>query len=143
MAQQEQEKQANKHRNPAPSSRSTLQEAGRTECKIYDTRTDREYNYKLDTPQGINDVFHADLLLLHLAATDTLPSQVRSDPHPPTIAVDNHEEYGVDNILKKRRFRNRDQYLVKWTGYARPTWEWDINVEETICGKFSPGGEGG
>ena len=46
-------------------------------------------SYRLNTPPGVHNVFHADLL--RPAATDPLPSQVVDDPQPPTIIIDDNE----------------------------------------------------
>lgn len=85
-------------------------------------------SYGLDTPPGIHNVFHVDLL--RPAAIDPFPSQVLDDPQPPAIQVDDTEEWLVERILDerqkklpKRGSRTRHEYLVKWTGYAMPTWE--------------------
>jgi hypothetical protein len=83
------------------------------------------HSYRLDTPPGIHNVFHSDLL--RHAATDPLPSQVSDDAQPPAYVVDNQEEFGVEEILRTMKVRRGQghQYkaLVKWQGYARPTWE--------------------
>jgi hypothetical protein len=83
------------------------------------------HSYQLDTPPGIHNVFHSDLL--RLAATDPLPSQSLDDSRPPAVVINGQEEYSVERILRDRfvrRGRGRQhQALVKWVGYAQPTWE--------------------
>ena len=85
------------------------------------------HTVKLDTPSGIHPVFHVNLI--RRARDDPLPSQTFSDPEPPPITREEaaeelvEGEYRVDSILRHRRYRNRDQVLVKWTGYSEPTWE--------------------
>lgn len=80
------------------------------------------HNYRLDTPPGVFDVFHTRLL--RPASTDPLPGQVVSEPQPLGILVDDSPEYEVESILdQKHRRGGHQQYLVKWKGYARPTWE--------------------
>ena len=41
--------------------------------------------------------------------------------------MEGEDEYQVEEILDERRVRrgrgSQLQYKVKWTGYARPTWE--------------------
>ena len=47
------------------------------------------------------------------------------------------EEYEIEKILKDRTVRigkgSRKQYLVKWTGYAEPTWEPAIALQDTAA----------
>lgn len=84
------------------------------------------HNYRLDTPPGIHNVFHTRRL--RPVSNDPLPGQVSYDTHLPGIVVEDEEspEYEVESILDEKRARGRGtrkQYLVKWKGYARPTWE--------------------
>ena len=66
-------------------------------------------------------MFHSQLL--RLAGTDRLPSQVRTDAQPPPQLVQSDIEYEVERILQEKTVRGHRKLLVKWTGYARPTWE--------------------
>jgi hypothetical protein len=72
--------------------------------------------------------------LLWLASSDPLPSQKNDDTQPPSIMVNGEEEYIVEKILDKyhRRYRRGHwlEYLVKWSGYAQPTWEAATALEE-------------
>jgi len=82
--------------------------------------------YELDTPRGIYNKFHTSLL--RTAHDDELPSQVRDDIQPPAIVPNKGDpEYGVEKILRARTRKigrgSRREALVKWTGYAQPTWE--------------------
>jgi hypothetical protein len=79
------------------------------------------HSYRLDTPPGIDNVFHSKLL--RLAGTDPLPSQVQTDAQPGPKVVQEDVEYEVDHILRERLVRGQKRLLVKWKGYARPTWE--------------------
>ena len=150
-SQQDQELYANRSRNVAP--------AYRVGDKVYlslqNIRTDRPSkklddrsakftvvevvgpsSYRLDTPSGIHNVFHTDLL--RPAADDQLPSQVLDDSQPPAIVVDGEEEWLVEKILRerKRKLPGRGrrtclEYLVKWRGYAKPTWTLASLLEDT------------
>ena len=83
------------------------------------------HSYRLDTPPGIHNVFHSNLL--RTASTDPLDSQVTDDAQPGPVIVGDEEEYEVKEILEDRTVRrgrgSQKQYLVKWVGYAEPTWE--------------------
>ena len=82
------------------------------------------HNYRLDTPPGIHNVFHTRLL--RPANVDPLPGQTTSEPQPFGVLVDDAMEYEVEAILDQKKTRgrgNKQQYLVKWKGYAQPTWE--------------------
>ena len=52
------------------------------------------------------------------------------------MLVDGTEMYEVERILDQKRARgrgNNQQYLVKWKGYGRPTWEPHSSMENTIA----------
>jgi hypothetical protein len=87
----------------------------------------------LNTPPGIHPVFHVNLV--QLANKDKLPLQIQDDSQPPPILVDDEEEYYVDSVLDKQWKKigrgGRWEYLVKWTGWANPTWEPAHVLEET------------
>src|SRR5258706_2043432 len=152
-AQQDQEQQANRHRNTAPAYKVgdkvylSLQNI-RTDApsKKLDARSAKytvievinPSSYRLDTPKGIHNVFNVDLL--RPAAMDPLPSQLTDDPQPPAIQVNNQDEWEVESILKERYkklpgrgSRTRLEYLVKWTGYAKPTWEPALALDDTAA----------
>ena len=48
------------------------------------------HNYRLDTPPGIYNVFHASLL--KRAATDPFPNQRQDNLRPPIIIMDGEEK---------------------------------------------------
>ena len=93
------------------------------------------HSYRLNTPSNIHNVFHSDLL--RTASTDPLDSQISDDSQPGPVIVGNEEEYEIEKILKDRIIRigkgSRKQYLVKWTGYAEPTWEPADALEDTAA----------
>jgi hypothetical protein len=91
--------------------------------------------YELDVPRGVHNKFHVSLL--RPAADDELPSQVRDDQQPPAIQSNGDELYDVDEILccrSKRIGRGyRREALVKWTGFAEPTWNHLENLQNTLA----------
>ena len=91
--------------------------------------------YELDTPKGIHNVFHTNLL--RLAHDDPFPSQIIDDSQPPPIKVDDEDEFSVEEIrgirLKKQGRGRRRQLLVKWVSYAVPTWEPFSALEDTVA----------
>ena len=85
--------------------------------------------YELDTPPGIHNRFHSDLL--RKAATDPFPSQKRDDPRPPAVVDEDGEEvYEVESILCSRTHRRQRQALVKWVGWEEPAWTNVENLED-------------
>jgi hypothetical protein len=147
VAQQNQEEAANRSRRQA----TNYQIGDKVWLRLKNVRTTRQskkfdrknakytvikvigsHSYKLDTPPGIHPVFHSDLL--QLAGTDPLPSQVTTDPQPAPVLIADEEEWGVEKILDEKIVRRgrgkRKQYLVKWTGYDRPTWEPEEAMKE-------------
>ena len=144
------ETQANRRRSPAPEFRV----GDSVQLKLKNIKTDRpskkldwknakyrvievigSHAVRLNTPPGIHNVFHIDLI--RPASTDPLPSQVKDDEQPPAIVVDNEEEWLIEQILDERERRRglglQKEYLVKWTGYAQPTWESSRNLEDTVA----------
>jgi hypothetical protein len=110
-------------------------------CKKFDARNAQftvlerigSHAYRLNTPSRIHNVFHVNLL--RPASSDPFPSQTQTDWQPPAIAIDGHDEWDVEEILNERqahRGRGRQhQFLVKWRGYQKPTWEPASALEET------------
>ena len=93
------------------------------------------YFYELNVPRGIHNRFHVSLL--RMVATDPLPSQEQDDAQPPAIEVEGNDEYGIEQILRCRNKRigrgTRREALVKWAGYAVPTWEPLSNLQDTAA----------
>ena len=92
--------------------------------------------YELDTPRGIFNKFHTSLL--RPAASNPLPSQTTDDSQPPGIITSTgDEEYGVEEILRARTRRigrgSRREVLVRWTGYAQPSWHPLKDFEDTVA----------
>jgi hypothetical protein len=90
--------------------------------------------YVLDIPTSwqIHPVFHASLLTRFIE--DHVPE--RSQPPPPSVMVDGHEEFVIEKFLDWKPTRgNAMQFLVKWLGYDDPkenSWMHEGYLEE--CG---------
>jgi hypothetical protein len=149
--QQEQERQANRHRNAAPA----YKVGDKVWLNLKNIRTTRPskkldskagkftvlevigpQSYRLDVPRGVHNAFNVDLL--RPAGTDPFPSQKQDDTQPPPVLIDDQQEYFVEEILDQRVVRGRGrggpkklQYLVKWVGYAEPDWQPAENMENT------------
>ena len=95
---------------------------------VADARLRTPYAVRLALPDTmrIHPVFHVSLL--EHAADDPFPGQ-RAEP-PPPVMVDGEEEQYVDGILDSREYGRwrKLQYLIKWAGEDRPTWEATENV---------------
>jgi hypothetical protein len=162
-SQQDQERQANRLRNVAPAYRvgdkvylslrniRTSKPSKKLDdraAKYTVTEVIGPVSYRLNTPPGVHNVFHVDLL--RPAADDPLPSQVLDDSQPPAILIDGKEEWLIDCVLKERQRklpgkgnRTRLEYLVKWQGYATPTWEPATALDRTIALETYLQGRGG
>ena len=71
--------------------------------------------------------FHAKYL--DKAPDDPLPGQENDPPQP--IYVDNEQEWPVEQILAARRYQQRLEYKVKWSGL-----EYDDTWYRTTEGQF-------
>jgi predicted aspartyl protease len=150
VSQQEQEEAANRTRQQAPE----LRIGDKVWLNLKNVRTTRQskkldwknakytvievvgtHSYRLNTPTGIHNVFHSDLL--RTASTDPLDSQATDDVQPNPILVDDEHEYQIEKIIKHRSVRRgrgfQKQFLVKWTGYAEPTWEPESALQDTTA----------
>jgi hypothetical protein len=92
--------------------------------------------YEVDVPGHNRRKFH--ISLLRPAANDALPSQQQDDSQPPPVITKlGDEEYGVEEILRARTKRygrgSRREVLVKWLGYAQPSWHPLSDFEETAA----------
>ncbi|KAG5298035.1 hypothetical protein I7I48_07368 [Histoplasma ohiense] len=72
--------------------------------------------------------------LLRPTAEDPFPSQRTSDWQPPAIVEeDNKLKWEIKAILDNRTNRHCCEYLIKWVGYNRPTWEPMSALEDTAA----------
>src|SRR5437667_1036797 len=126
-AQEEQEKQANKSRKPQEAfkvgdkvwlslknikTERPNKKLDWVNAKFTVTRVVSPHAYELDTPPGIHNVFHVDLL--RRVATDLLPSQEVDDSQPPPIIDDKGvKEYSVEEILRAKGTRGYRKVYIK------------------------------
>ncbi|KHJ34060.1 hypothetical protein EV44_g2434 [Erysiphe necator] len=112
-------------------------------AKYQITKVIDSHTVQLNTPSGIWPRFHVDLI--KIAATDPFPSQIIDDEQPQPItpqisntinvSADTGEEQYVEKILRAENKKigrgYRQSLLVKWKGFAEPTWEPRQNLEDT------------
>ena len=146
-AQQEQERQANRHRheqptlrvndkvwlsyrrqltNHRPSRKLDWKNAKYTVTEIIDS-----HSVRLNTPPGINNVFHVDRL--RLASSDPFPSQSNDDAQPDPVLVNGEAESEVEKIMAEVIYRNKLFYEVKWSGYVLTTFEPAENLKDNVA----------
>lgn len=82
---------------------------------------------ELGAPPGVRPVFHVNLV--RRAGTDPLPSQEQHDTERSPIAVEEatedamEGEYRIEAVVDHRRRGRGFQVLVRWVGWAEPSWE--------------------
>ena len=144
FSQQEQERQANKSRSPAPAYRigdkvwlnlKNVRRTGRTSkkfdwkhAKYTVTKIVSPHAVQLDVPGYRHPTFHVDLL--RPAATDPFPSQAVDDSQPAAIEVDGEQEWSIECIVDEHSLHGKSHYAVKWVGYAETTWEPRKSLED-------------
>ena len=135
-AQQQMEDTTNRKRQQAPS----FKVGDKVWLNLENVRTDRptkkldakhakytiieavgSHAYRLDTPPGVHPVFHSKLL--RLASYDPLPGQEQDDSQPQPKIIGADEEWDIDRIEKEKTVRGKKKLLVRWIGWAKPTWE--------------------
>lgn len=80
------------------------------------------HNYRLNTPKGIHDVFHINLLKRD--PDDPLPSQRQHFNEPGPLRINNDDEWEIDEIVGHRKRKGKSwDLLVRWKGYQKPTRE--------------------
>jgi hypothetical protein len=84
--------------------------------------------YRLELPASmkVHPVFHVSLLEAYKESTIS----GRLQPSPPSVEVEGHDEYEVEEVLDSRRRRGKLQYLIQWRGYDinERTWEPAANL---------------
>ena len=86
--------------------------------------------YRLKLPprwKKIHPVFNE--ILLKPAIKPIFESQ-RIQPLSLPKIIDNKEHYEIEKIRDLRVHRQKLQYLVKWVGYAEPTWQPETDFDE-------------
>ena len=80
--------------------------------------------------------------MLKRASEDPLPSQILDDSQPPPVFPNGeseifHPEQYVERVLRAEKLRRGRGWvrrvLVKWKGFAEPTWEDRSALEETMA----------
>lgn len=84
------------------------------------------YRLELPATMKIHPVFHTSLLELYRESD--IPGRIQAPP--PSIEMDDHQEYEVEEVLDSRIRRGQLEYLVHWQGYpiSERTWEPTSNL---------------
>ncbi|KAI1002681.1 hypothetical protein K3495_g5518 [Podosphaera aphanis] len=148
-AQESQERQTNRRRDQAPSFKIGDKvwlslENIKTDrpCKKLDARYAKftvigvvgSHSFRLDISPGIHNVFHSKLL--KPANSSRMPGQIIDDNQPSPKLIDGVHEYELEQILDQKKAPGKGKhlkYLVKWVGYARPTWEPESFLKDTTA----------
>ena len=82
---------------------------------------------ELELPSTIKIHLVVNVSRVHMYK-DQVEGQKKEWPLP--VIIKEEEEYKVEKILNKRKFRGKDRYLVQWKGYTaeEDTWELRENL---------------
>ena len=91
-----------------------------------------EVDFKLDLPawyRAYHPVFHISKLAVYTMLL--VPGQ-GSKP-PPSVIINNEEEWEVERILQHRKQGKKTQYLMYWKGFSQEedTWKTENNLKNT------------
>jgi len=88
-----------------------------------------EVSYKLELPKTIK--IHP---VVHVSSLEPYYEDRfnRNPPAPPPIIINDEQEYEVEEILDKRKYYGKTQYLIKWKGYPISEASWEP-VENLNC----------
>lgn len=92
--------------------------------RIAEKRSSVVYKLELPATWKMHPVFHISKLRRYHEGPEEFGS--RGDPRPQAIVdEDGEERWEVERILKHRRRRGRDEYLVKWAGWPVEEASWE------------------
>lgn len=92
--------------------------------RILEKRSSVVYKLELPTTWRIHPVFHISKLRRYKEGPEEFGQ--RGDPRPQAIVdEDGEERWEVEKILKYRKRRGRDEYLVKWAGWPVEEASWE------------------
>jgi len=84
--------------------------------KVLERKFLNTYKLKLLENLRVHPIFH--VLLLKLITCDASRPNREHNSRPPPNLVHNELEFEMEDVLKSRQLRGREQeYLVKWKGY--------------------------
>ncbi|KYQ96678.1 LTR-retrotransposon skipper [Tieghemostelium lacteum] len=97
-------------------------------------------NYKLKLPHDmkkLHPVFHVSLLKEYVSNPEEFQTRVTIPP-PPVIISDEIHEYEVEKVLDHRKYYGKNQYLVKWVGFAdhENSWVDEVDISKGAIKEF-------
>jgi len=97
--------------------------------KIKKVVSDTAYTLDLIETSRVHPTIHISQLKPYILPKSSILRK-SPDPPPPPIILNDLIEYEVEEIIKHRKRRNKNEYLVKWKGYDshENTWEPESNL---------------